>query len=239
MTKELRKIMNYDRCKRSGIKPVASRWFNWKWDALIKLWMIVLLLIIIPCAQAQISVAPPHDAWWATETGKQFMAGYEGTPAHDWMVQDAVQIPAQKSNAVEHVVHYVATHKRLLIADSIVLLAWSADAASSNRCQSENRAGCIEQNPLLGKHPGPGATWGYAMGVASAQIAIGHLVWWEGNKVDSEAAHVIIWLNPITIGIIEYFNVHTNVNIADSGACQVCDGHRAANLALARTRVSR
>jgi hypothetical protein len=118
-------------------------------------------------------------------------------------------------SVVAHVGRYVRTHKRLLVADAILGASWGADAASSTNCQRIAKASCVETNPLLGKHPSPAVTWGYAAGMASVMIAGEHLIWWEGNKVDPEAGHVIIWFVPVPFAISEFINVRTNVRIAE------------------------
>ncbi len=52
------------------------------------------------------------------------------------------------------------------------------------------------------------------MGVAGALVTLEHLVWWQGNKVDPEAARVVIWFPPIALGIVEYYNVKANAQYA-------------------------
>ena len=115
-------------------------------------------------------------------------------------------VPARVSN-------FIRTHKRLLVADSILILAWSADAASSVHAQKSGC--CVESNPIVGPHPSEAATWGFAMGMAGLMVTGEHLIWWAGNKYDErEAARVAIWLPPIAFGITEFYNVKANAQYA-------------------------
>ena len=129
-----------------------------------------------------------------------------------FLVALMAQCSAAQSRSAK-ISHYVKTHKRLLVADAIIMAAWSADAASSVHAQKSGC--CVESNPLVGKHPNELVTWVYGMGVGSAMITGEHLIWWAGNKYgDPEAAHVLIWPGPIAFGIGEFFNVRDNAKYA-------------------------
>jgi len=119
----------------------------------------------------------------------------------------------ENKRVVARVGQYLRSHKELLIADTIVLLAWSADAGSSVHCQHVS-SGCVDSNSVVGPHPSNAATWAFAEGMAVGLIAGQHLVWWQANKVDPEARHVIL-LFPAAIGITEYWNVTGNVAAAN------------------------
>ena len=109
--------------------------------------------------------------------------------------------------------HYIHTHKELLIADAVVLLAWSADAASSVHCQHVSPY-CVDSNSVVGPHPSNAATWGFAESMAVGLIVGEHLFWWQANKVDPEARHIIL-LFPAAVVITQYWNVSGNVAAAN------------------------
>lgn len=139
-------------------------------------------------------------------------------------IAPVVQAQTTKPSVPAKVGHYVKTHKRLLVADAVIVAAWSADAASSVHAQKSGC--CVESNPILGPHPNEVATWSFAMGMAGLLVTGEHLIWWQGNKIDPEAGHVLIWPIPIAFGITEAINVHDNANYAG-------------RMAQARARVSR
>lgn len=129
--------------------------------------------------------------------------------------------------------HYVRTHKRLLVADTLIMASWAADAASSVHAQKSGC--CVEGNPILGPHPNEFHTWLFAMGVGSAMVTGEHLIWWAGNKYgDPEAAHLLIWPGPVALGITEFFNVRDNAKYAGQGP----QASMASNMAMARARVT-
>jgi hypothetical protein len=112
--------------------------------------------------------------------------------------------------------HYIKTHKELLLSDSILVVAWSADAASSVHCQNSSTNfvnQCDETNKILGKHPGVGLTWTYSMAVAGVFVTANHL-WWHETQ-DSEIKH-FVWLSPVAWGLFQTLNVKANVNTAES-----------------------
>lgn len=140
-----------------------------------------------------------------------------------WVTQAQVKVSlAAKAS------HYVRTHKRLLVADAIIMASWAADAASSVHAQKSGC--CVETNPLLPKHPNELQTWSYSMGVGALMVTGEHLIWWAGNKYgQEEAAHLLIWPAPIAHGITEYFTVKDNAYYA---------GQSQTNMAKARARVT-
>jgi hypothetical protein len=101
--------------------------------------------------------------------------------------------------------HYIRTHKELLISDAIILLALNADAGSSVHCQHVS-PNCLEANSITGPRPSNAAIWGVANGYALGLIAGEHLVWWQAQKVDPEARHMIL-IFPVVMGVYEYLNV--------------------------------
>jgi len=116
---------------------------------------------------------------------------------------------AQKE-AAKRVGHYINTHKELLVADVLVVAAWSADAASSVHCQ--RIAGCTETNALLGKNPNEFHTWLAAMAPAAALITLDHLaVHFAPDKFDSH----LFWFGPAGLCGLEFFNVKGNVDAAE------------------------
>jgi hypothetical protein len=88
---------------------------------------------------------------------------------------DSKRVAAMRyhENRLKRVAYYITTHKELLISDTLVVFAWSADAASSVHCQ--RIPGCDESNPSLGRHPNEFHTWGLAMGYSAALITLTHL----------------------------------------------------------------
>jgi hypothetical protein len=109
--------------------------------------------------------------------------------------------------------HYIRTQKELLISDAILVLAESADAGSTVHCQHVSR-GCIETNSIIGPHPSNAATWADAEVTAVGLIVLLHCFWWQANKVDPEARHLVL-LFPIVDGIATYWSVTGNVEAAN------------------------
>jgi len=94
---------------------------------------------------------------------------------------------------------YICTHKEILISDTMQVLAEGADAASTVHCQHVSHL-CIESNGVVGPHPSNGAAWSFAEGMAVGLIISQRLFWWQANKVDPEARHIILMF-PIFIGM--------------------------------------
>ena len=109
--------------------------------------------------------------------------------------------------------HYVRTHKSVLVLDSLVVLAQSADAASSVHCQ--RIPGCVESNGIVGKHPGPAALWAWSLGTAGTLVASNHLYWWQTGKRDARDLRplMFLWNGPLVI--YQVFNVKSNVDAAE------------------------
>jgi hypothetical protein len=114
---------------------------------------------------------------------------------------------------VGRVGHYIRTHKELLVADTIIVLAEGADAASSVHCQRTS-PNCVERNSTVGSHPSNAVTWGYAAGTAAALLTGEHLLWWLAKKVDPGARHLVV-IAPIASGVTEYWSVSGNVDAAN------------------------
>lgn len=149
--------------------------------------------------------------------------------------QETKVIPAVREGKGAAVVHYVATHKRLLLVDAVYIGGEVADAWSSTRCQAAgarfNPPACTETDPLLGKHPGPGATWGSAMGLAAAFTVGNHLVWHLAGEEDPSARN-ILFLPASVFAVFQAHNVLDTVNLA-----QGLDNRRArARARLLRSR---
>jgi hypothetical protein len=117
-----------------------------------------------------------------------------------------------KPNVFTRVRSYVSHHKELLAADGLIGSAWSLDAWSSVRCQNISPA-CTEQNPFLGPHPSAGATWGFAMGFASAQIALNHLAW---HYAPSPGLRHLIWFFDAPFLVYESFNIRSNIDTGNN-----------------------
>jgi hypothetical protein len=124
-------------------------------------------------------------------------------------------VPASRAQEIKRarmpakIGHYIRTHKELLISDAVVLLALNADAGSTVHCKHVSPY-CLETNSIIGPHPSNAAVWGLVNGYAVGLIAGVHLFWWQANKVDPEARHIIL-LFPIALGIDEYWTVTSNV----------------------------
>src|ERR1700691_1997453 len=76
----------------------------------------------------------------------------------------------------EKILHYAAKHKELILADAVIVAAWSADAASTVN-DERNCPSCVETNPFLGPHPSRHAIWISAVGYAGVQTTFNHLIW--------------------------------------------------------------
>jgi len=133
-----------------------------------------------------------------------------GTAAH--AQDESNRVPAFRSHEgrLNRITHYVATHKELLISDTLVVFAQSADAASSVHCQ--RLPGCVEQNPLLGKHPNELQTWAAAMGASATMITIVHLIrLLASNRFERDLSRGLV----AAICLREAFNVNSNANAAE------------------------
>jgi hypothetical protein len=111
---------------------------------------------------------------------------------------------------LKRMTHYVTTHKELLISDTLIVFTQAADAASSVHCQ--RLPGCVESNPLLGKHPSELETWGAATGASAATITLVHLSQlFASNRIERH----LFWGPVAGICIREVWNVHSNANEAE------------------------
>jgi hypothetical protein len=126
-------------------------------------------------------------------------------------------IPAQAQIVFVHkesrFIHYVKTHKVILVADTLLIMAEAADAASSVHCQTV--PGCVEQNGTLGRHPSVAATWGWTMGAAGVLVTANHVWWWATNKYDSKDLRPLMFLWNAPLVITQVFNVKNNVDAAE------------------------
>lgn len=115
--------------------------------------------------------------------------------------------------------HYVMTHKFPLIADTVVVLANAADAASTLHA-AHNCPTCIDY--ALGRNPSPTKTWGELMGFSAGLVAFNHLAYhhyreegtdpsWMGQKF-----FVLAFSGPVIIHAAA--DVQNNVRIGPSGA---------------------
>lgn len=106
------------------------------------------------------------------------------------------------------VVGYVKTHKELLLADTVLILAESADAASSVHCQKVSPTGCVERNIILSHHPNEADTWSVALGMnAGALIAFNHLIW---KFAPAPELRHFVWFTAGPIALVESINVYDN-----------------------------
>jgi hypothetical protein len=107
---------------------------------------------------------------------------------------------------------YVKTHKELLLADTILILAESADAASSVHCQKVAPTGCVERNIILSHHPNEVDTWSVALGMnAGMLIALNHLIW---KFAPAPELRHMIWFTTGPIALVESINVDDNAATA-------------------------
>lgn len=117
-------------------------------------------------------------------------------------------VPAVAQSVPVRIWHWAGHHKEVLLADSLVIGGWSADAAMSTRCQDEFPTACIEGNSLLGPHPSAGKLWGYSLGFAGALVAANHAT---SHYLPSPYKHAF-WAWSGWIGIAEGINVNNGVN---------------------------
>ena len=139
----------------------------------------------------------------------------------------------ERVSGASRIVHYVKTHKALLLSDAVIIAAQAADAASSVHCQKIRPVPCIDSSPTLGKHPTELATWGQDMGLAAFIVTADHGAVWLSNS-DPEhygAYRHFIWLPTIGIAGIEGPTVWNNVCVAEHD--------QKARQAIARERLSR
>ena len=78
-----------------------------------------------------------------------------------------------KAEPFSRVFHYVSHHKELLASDAILVVAWSADSASTIHALRVCPT-CQETNRILGRRPSSVAVWSLGLGFAGAHIAANH-----------------------------------------------------------------
>ena len=108
--------------------------------------------------------------------------------------------------------HYVLSHKELLVADSLVALALSAEAASSIHCQNVS-TGCYEINPMLGARPSQVQYWGSAVGVSAGIIAANHLFWRDSRRPFGKHG---VWVSSTPAIVVGAFDTRHSVNAAET-----------------------
>lgn len=123
-----------------------------------------------------------------------------------------VAVPAAPANPLRRIGRYIAHHKELLAQDSLIVLPWAADAASSVRCQHTSPH-CVELNPILGRHPSELASWGYMMGFAGVTVACFHGL--HAVSGDDTALRRIPWFIVAPVVVDESLNVSGNVHLAE------------------------
>jgi hypothetical protein len=131
--------------------------------------------------------------------------------AHDF-VQAQEPMRAERAAFPARVVIYAKTHKELLLADTILILAESADAASSVHCQKVAPTGCVERNIILSHHPNEVDTWSVALGMnAGMLIALNHLIW---KFAPAPELRHMVWFTTGPIALVESINVDDNAATA-------------------------
>ncbi|HTZ74564.1 MAG TPA: hypothetical protein VMB47_11630 [Candidatus Aquilonibacter sp.] len=119
----------------------------------------------------------------------------------------------RRASVLGRTTQYVRTHKELLLADTLVVAALSADAASSVHCQQTNPVGCIESNPFLGRHPSASATWGYSLGFSAGIVAINHALFSIAPK--DPVRHIALF-SSVAIAVTEIPTVRNNVQTSEA-----------------------
>lgn len=110
-------------------------------------------------------------------------------------------------------VHYIKTHKAVLIADALTTASLAADAASSVHCQNVAPQTCIETSEMLGRHPTARSTWLHVSPFIAGFITANHLIWKYAPTPGGRYFGLVFTTAPVTID--EYFNVRSNVRTAE------------------------
>jgi hypothetical protein len=110
------------------------------------------------------------------------------------------------------ILHYAARHKELILADAVIIAAWSADAASTVN-DERNCPTCVETNPFLGPHPTKHQLWLSAAGFAGAETTVNHLIW---HYAPDPVYRHMVWAQSIMLGSMEANNVAGNVQAAQA-----------------------
>ena len=115
-------------------------------------------------------------------------------------------------------VHFVKTHKAVLIADALTTASLAADAASSVHCQNVAPETCIETSGMLGPHPTPRSTWLHVTPFIGGFIAANHLIWHFAPDAKEQHTQAKVVLGTLTTPIVidEFFNVRSNVRTAEA-----------------------
>jgi hypothetical protein len=117
--------------------------------------------------------------------------------------------PISADNLARKFVHSVSHHKETFVRSGILTAYISVDVWSTNRCQRIS-AYCIETNPVLGQHPSPQATWGYALGIDGVLIALDAVA---AHYAPSRLGRQIPWAWTIPIAAYETVNVRSNIEV--------------------------
>jgi hypothetical protein len=126
------------------------------------------------------------------------------------------------------ILHYAARHKELILADAVIIAAWSADAASTVN-DERNCPSCVETNPFLGPHPSEHQLWLSAVGISGVETSLNHLIW---HYAPDPVYRHMVWAQPVMLGSMEANNVAGNVQAAQNYA-------RSRRFSLAKTANNR
>lgn len=204
--------------------------------------VIYMFFVLAACAFGQ-TWDPPlpfADSWCRIpESNAEICYDGVGVVHHRRTLQEDTAPDRKKYAAVQRgnrFTSYVANHKELIAANTIILLARMADAASSVHCLNVS-INCKEGNPLLGKRPSNAQEYGYGGGMAALQIALNHLLWHFAPEPSMRHA---IWLPTAGFALGEYFIVKQNANDAEFEQ-EFCPPtcSPASHMAAARARVMR
>lgn len=120
-------------------------------------------------------------------------------------------VTSTQANPLQHLVHYVKTHKELFIYDVAVTAGPMADAASTVHCIHYSPY-CTESNSMLPARPSNAQLYLYGGAESTVLIAVGHLVWhFAPRAVDRQA---LIWL-ATPVAVIDTLQVKANVDALD------------------------
>ena len=103
---------------------------------------------------------------------------------------------------------YFRSHLELLLADTLVILSQSADAASTVHCQKVSR-GCIETSSLAGRHPNELRVWGVATLFMTTGVTVNHLLWFLRPEDRPDLRH-IIWVTSIPLTVTAAYDTWNN-----------------------------
>lgn len=150
-----------------------------------------------------------------------FLAGFLASPSHarGRHGDNVVGIQEHRFSAGRRIGHYIVTHKFPLIADTVVVLANAADAASTLHA-AHNCSTCIDY--AFGRNPSPVRVWGQLMGFSAGLVAFNQLAYhhyrldgtdpsWGGQKFFVAAFSIPVVLHATA-------DVRSNVQVGPTGA---------------------